>query len=235
MTWLWRICSSLLSVAAVLAAPVSGSVRLTDSQNPVVRKHKDYSGVVVWLEPAAPAGAALSRPLMHARMEQRGKEFIPHVLAIPAGSTVDFPNLDPIFHNAFSEFAGQVFDIGLYAPGASRGITFSRTGIVRVFCNIHPSMSAVIVVMKYPWFAVSGASGDFRMPDVPPGEYLLHLYAERAAEQVLKKLERKVVVPPGGLALGPIAISESGYVETPHKNKYGQDYAPVVDDELYKR
>lgn len=235
MTWLWLTCSSCLFAAAALAAPVSGTVRLTDSQNPVVRKHKDYSGVVVWLEPAAPAAAALSRPFLHARMEQRGKEFVPHVLAIPAGSTVDFPNLDPIFHNAFSEFAGQVFDLGLYAPGGSRAIKFARTGIVRVFCNIHPSMSAVIAVMKYPWFAVSGPSGDFRIPDAPPGEYLLRVYHERAAEQVLKKLERKVVVPPGGLALGPIAISETSYVEAPHKNKYGQDYPPVVDDELYKR
>jgi plastocyanin len=218
-----------------MAAPVSGTVRLTDSQNPGARKHKDYSGVVVWLEPAAPARAALPRPVMHARMEQRGKEFVPHVLAITAGSTVDFPNLDPIFHNAFSTFAGQVFDLGLYAPGASRPITFARTGIVRVFCNIHPTMSAVIAVMKHPWFAVSTASGDFRMPDAPPGEYVLHVYHERAAEPVLKTLERKVVVPPGGLALGPISISETGYVETPHRDKYGQDYAPVVDDELYKR
>ena len=234
MTWLWGTCFSWLCAAAV-AAPVSGTVRLTDSQNPVVRKHGDYSGVVVWLEPTAPTGAALSRPVTHARMEQRGKEFVPHVLAIPAGSAVDFPNLDPIFHNAFSEFAGQVFDLGLYPRGGSRSITFARTGIVRVFCNIHPAMSAVIAVMKYPWFAVSGASGAFRIPDVPPGEYLLHVYHERAAEQVLRTLDRKVVVPPGGLTLEPIPISETGYIETPHKNKYGQDYPPVVDDELYKR
>jgi hypothetical protein len=89
--------------------------------------------------------------------------------------------------------------------------------------------------MKYPWFAVSGASGGFRIPDAPPGEYVLHVYHERAAEQVLKALGRKIVVPPAGLTLGPIAISESRYVEAPHKNKYGQDYPPVVDDELYKR
>jgi plastocyanin len=235
MTWLWRICFSLLFAAAALAAPVSGTVRLTDSRNPVVRKHQDYSGVVVWLEPAVPPAVPLPRSPAHARMEQRGKEFIPHVLAIPAGSMVDFPNLDPIFHNAFSEFAGQIFDIGLYPPGTSRSITFARTGIVRVFCNIHPSMSAVIAVMKYPWFAVSGASGAFRIPDAPPGEYVLHMYHERAAEPVLKALDRKVAVPPAGLALGPIAISESSYVEAPHKNKYGQDYPPVVDDELYKR
>ena len=71
-------------------------------------------------------------------MEQKNKQFDPHVLAIQAGAAVSFPNLDPIFHSAFSNFSGQIFDLGLYAPGTSRNIVFRRTGVVRVFCNIHP-------------------------------------------------------------------------------------------------
>jgi plastocyanin len=235
MTWLSRICFSGIAAAALASgAVVSGHVRLADSHDSGVRKHKDYSGVVVWLDPAGVLAA--SRPVpVHTRMEQRSKKFIPHILAIPVGSKVDFPNLDPIFHNAFSEFAGQVFDLGLYAPGTSRTITFTRTGIVRVFCNIHPTMSAVIVVVKHPWFAVSDASGRFVIPEVPPGEYELRIFHERAAEQTLRSLQRRVEVPPGGLTLPPLMISETGYVETPHKNKYGHDYPPEADSGLYGR
>jgi hypothetical protein len=153
------------------------------------------------------------------------------VLAIQAGATVEFPNFDPIFHNAFSNFSGQIFDLGLYAPGTSKGITFTRTGIVRVFCNIHPTMSAVIVVVRHPWFTVSQSSGTFSIQDVPAGEYVVHVFHERAGEEALRALERRIAVAPSGAALSPIAISETGYVEAPHKNKFGQEYPPVPPDE----
>lgn len=225
MTWLWRICFSLLLASAAAAAVVTGSVRLSDSQVAAVRKGKDYSGVIVWLDPLQPVDKPPTRRVT-ARMEQKNKQFIPHVLAIQAGSEVEFPNLDPIFHSAFSNFSGQIFDLGLYAPGTNRTLTFTRTGIVRVFCNIHPTMSAVIVVLKDPWFAVTGARGTFRIEGVPPGQYRLHVFHERAAESVLKALRRTVTVPADDLALPPISISESGFVEGPHKNKYGHDYPP---------
>ena len=229
MTWAWRICFSLLAAGAALAATVSGSVRLTDSLDPSVRKHKDYSGVVVWLEPVGAVKAPEAEPTAHARMEQRGKTFIPHVLAIQAGSAVDFPNLDPIFHSAFSNFSGQIFDLGLYAPGTQKTITFKRTGVVRVFCNIHPTMSAAIVVMRHPWFAVTHPSGAFTIEGVPPGEYTVHLFHERASEQTLKAAQRKITVSGSDGALEPIAISETGYIEAPHQNKYGQEYPPQED------
>jgi plastocyanin len=231
MTLRWPIFFSLLALApAVHAATVSGTVRLTDSLDPGVRKHQDYSGVVVWLEPVAPVKDDL-RTGVHARMEQRGKRFLPHVLAIQAGSSVEFPNFDPVFHNAFSSFSGQVFDLGLYAPGTSRDIVFKRTGIVRVFCNIHPTMSAVIVVVRHPWFDVTKPSGAFSLEDVPPGEYTLHWFHERAAAETLSALESRVVVEGADLALRPVTISETGYLQTPHKNKYGHDYPPPPDEE----
>ncbi|HVX66303.1 MAG TPA: hypothetical protein VHA11_06870 [Bryobacteraceae bacterium] len=231
MTLRWPICFSLLVLAPALrAATVSGAVRLTDSQDPGVRKHQDYSGVVVWLEPSTPVKDALGTAA-RARMEQRGKRFIPHVLAIQAGSSVEFPNFDPIFHNAFSSFSGQIFDLGLYAPGTSRDITFKRTGIVRVFCNIHPTMSAVIVVVRYPWFDVTRPSGAFSLGDVPPGEYTLHWFHERASPETLRTLEAKVVVEGSDVALRPVTISETGYLQTPHKNKYGHDYPQPPDEE----
>jgi hypothetical protein len=226
MTWLWRICFSLWLAWLAAGATVAGTVRLEDSRAPSVRKRQDYSGVVVWLEPVHPDPAPPPPVPPKARMEQKDKRFGPHVLVIQAGTSVAFPNLDPIFHSAFSNFSGQVFDLGLYAPGSSRNITFTRTGVVRIFCNIHPSMSAIIVVLKYPWFAISDGTGAFAISGVPPGDYTLHVFHERATEKTLEALRRRVAVANARLDLPPVAISESGYLEAPHKNKYGQEYPP---------
>jgi plastocyanin len=230
MTWLWLTFFSLLTTVSLAGYSVSGHVLLSDSRLPAVRKRMDYSGVVVWLEPVGPANAADSAPRPgHTRMEQRGKSFVPHILAIQAGTSVSFPNLDPIFHSAFSNFSGQTFDLGLYAPGTSRTIAFDRPGIVRVFCNIHPAMSAVIVVLKQRWFAISNAAGAFGISGVPGGEYRLHVFHERATAEALRDLDREIEISSDS-SLPPIAISETGYIEVPHKDKYGQEYPPVPDD-----
>jgi hypothetical protein len=236
MIWRWLICFSVLAAGAVAqtgrAAPgVSGRVALTDSQDPAVRKQKNYSGVVVWLEPAGKP--APPPPPGRAQMRQKGKRFLPHVLAIPVGTTVDFPNLDPIFHNAFSNFAGQPFDVGLYPPGSNRSVTFRQPGIVRVFCNIHSTMSAIIAVVKTPWFAVSEASGAYRITGVPAGEYRLRLFHERALPETLRALERKVTIAGEPLELPPIAITETGFIPAPHLNKHNQPYPPVADERMY--
>lgn len=212
----------------VAAATFSGTVELRDSKDAAVVKARNYSGVVVWLKPLAggkPAGGK-------ARMLQSDKRFSPHILAIPMGTRVDFPNLDPIFHNAFSNFDGKLFDVGLYAPGSSRSVTFDRPGIVRVFCNIHPMMSAVIVVVDSPYFAVSAKDGSFRIPNIPPGEYELHVFHERASQETLDKLDRTISVTASDTSLPPFPISESGYLMMPHKNKYGREYPPVPDDSI---
>jgi plastocyanin len=235
MTWLSRICFSLCWLLPAAAGPVNGTVELVKSRDPEVRNHRKFSGVVVWLEPVGRTVPALadSRPL--AVMSQKMKAFTPHVLAIPAGASVDFPNFDPIFHNAFSSYSGQVFDVGLYPPGRSRTVTFKREGVVRVFCNIHSTMSAVIVVLKTPYFGVSDDSGHFTIRDVPAGEYRLHVYHERALPQTLKLLEQTVKVGRECLEVAPLVISETGYVQTPHQNKYGMDYPPAEDQLLYSR
>jgi len=231
MTWLSRICFSAALAAQAVAATVSGTVQLADSRDSNVRRKSDYSGVVVWLERVgAPQPAASARTV---KIVQKSKRFVPHVTAIPVGTTVDFPNLDPIFHNAFSNFAGQPFDVGLYAPGASQKVHFTREGVVRVFCNIHPTMSAVIVVAPTPYIAISGKGGEFSIQGVEPGEYRLRVFHERASDQTLRALERKVAVEGSSVTLPPITVSESGYIETPHKNKYGKDYPPVIEDRGY--
>jgi plastocyanin len=207
---------------------VSGTVRLIDSHEARVRRKGDFSGVVVWLESAG--GAPLAGGARRMSIVQKDKRFTPHILAIPVGSTVEFPNFDPIFHNAFSNFAGQPFDVGLYAPGTSQKVHFVREGVVRVFCNIHPQMSAVIVVAPTPYLGISAKSGQFTLDNVLPGTYRLRVFHERSSEATLKALERRLTVEEAATQLGSLIVSESGYIETPHKNKYGQEYPPVIED-----
>lgn len=227
MTLLSRICFSTVLVFPGLAATLSGRVELLDSRAPEVRQHHDYSGVAVWLEPV---GAVRPPAPVHVRMLQKDKAFQPHLLIVTVGSTVDFPNLDPVFHNAFSNYDGQLFDVGLYPPGSTRSIRFSRPGIVRVFCNIHSSMSAVIVVLDTPLFAISKPDGRYAIDGVPEGLHDLTFFHERATEAALKSASRRVTVSGDLVTLPPAAISETGYLSIPHKNKYGQEYPPAPDE-----
>jgi plastocyanin len=230
MTLRWLICFSA-GVLPLCAAAVSGRVELRDSRYAAVRKHHDYSGVVIALNPVD--SKALPAGVKHAVMLQKDKTFSPHVLAIQAGSVVEFPNADPIFHNAFSSYNGQVFDIGLYPPGTTRSVKFARPGVVRVFCNIHASMSALIVVVASPYFATTKQDGTFNIADVPPGQYNLSVFHERASEAALAALSRKITVGPDGAGLPNIVISEAGYLSIPHENKYGHDYPPDSGDLAY--
>ena len=232
MMWLWRIFFSglLLSGNVALASSVSGRVQLKDSGDVLVRKKMDYSGVVVYLKPAAVVAASALSWSKHAQMIQKNKTFVPHVLPIEVGTLVDFPNFDPIFHNAFSNYNGQLFDVGLYRPGSTRSVRFKRPGVVRVFCNIHATMSAVILVLDTPYFATTDRAGAFDLQGVPPGDYDLGVFHERATEQTLTALGRRVVVPTFPLPAVNIEISESGFLPIPHKNKYGQSYPPQLDE-----
>jgi len=231
MTLRSPICSKPLALVllpcALWGATVAGSVELRESHIESVSKGKDYSGVVISLRPVGEPPA--TAPGKHATMLQKNKMFTPHILPIVAGTTIDFPNEDPIYHNAFSSYSGQVFDIGLYPPGTSRSIKFQKPGIVRVFCNIHPRMSALILVLSTPYFAVTARDGSFHL-DVPPDSYDLDVFHERATEQSLQSLSRRVLVTADGLKIPPIAVSEAGYLMAPHKNKYGKDYDPPPDD-----
>jgi plastocyanin len=216
--------------ATLTGATITGKVELRDSREAAVSKKMDYSGVVVWLEPPGAAWAKPAPAAMRARMIQKDKTFTPHVLAIPVGATVEFPNFDPIFHNAFSNYNGKTFDLGLYKPGTSKSVVFSFPGIVRVFCNIHANMSAVIAVLDTPYFAVSSRAGTFEIAGVPPGDYRLRVFHERATSATLDGLDRRVTVSADDVVLPRIAISESGYLAIPHNNKYGHDYMPEPDD-----
>jgi plastocyanin len=222
----------LTFVLPLTAAAVSGRIELRDSKDTSVSKKGDFSGVVVWLEPVNGEPLPVTQGV-RARMIQKDKTFTPHVLVVPVGATVDFPNFDPIFHNAFSNYDGQLFDVGLYPPGTSRSVRFNRPGIVRVFCNIHASMSAVIAVLATPYFDSSQKTGNFEIRDVPPGEYILKVFHERATAGTLNAISRRVTVGAADLILPAVSISESGYLVVPHTNKFGREYTDPDERGVY--
>lgn len=222
---MWGVALGRGPFASQGSAPaVSGTIAVSGGQQPPA----DRSGVVVWLAPAdettPPVSPAAQRP--HVRMLQRGKRFLPGVLVVRSGTVVDFPNLDPIFHNVFSLFEGKRFDLGLYEAGSSRSVTMSVPGVNYIFCNIHPEMSAVVVAVESDHFATSNASGAFSMGNVPAGRYRLHLWHDRFKPEQASDYPRMVTVPAGGLSLGTLTLIDSGRVLTTHKNKFGHDYVP---------
>lgn len=218
-------CAILVAHAATVHGLIS--IKGTDA-----KKKGGIDPTVVWLD-SKRADYLPAHRASHAEMLQKNKSFQPHLLAIPAGTTVDFPNFDPIFHNAFSNYNGQIFDIGLYPPSSSRSVTFSREGVVRVFCNIHSTMSAVIVVLRSPHFAETSAGGDFQIGRVPDGSYRLRFYHERATEQTLQALERDLEISGPDIDLGSVELTESGYLPVPHLNKYGKPYSTAPDAATY--
>lgn len=120
-------------------------------------------------------------------MEQKNEAFVPHLLPIVKGSTVDFLNGDPIFHNVFSLSKATSFDLGRYPRGSSRSVRFEQPGVVKVFCHIHADMSAIILVLDNPFFTTPDREGKFQIDDVPPGTYSAVAWHERA-RPVLRKV-----------------------------------------------
>ena len=195
-------------------------------------KSADNSNAVVFLTPLAGASefapARFAPPPRRFQIAQKNKRFIPHLLIVPVGAVVEFPNHDPFFHNVFSLFEGKRFDLGLYEGGATRAITFSKPGVSYIFCNIHPEMSAVIIVLEYPYYGVSNVTGEVTLSSVPSGRYQLDVWHERCLPEALKSLSREIVVSPGSASIGEVRLPESGDLLTKHKNMYGRDYEPTA-------
>jgi hypothetical protein len=189
------------------------------------------TGVVVWLTPLSPTiGDSRPKP-GHYRLLQKDKTFTPHLLVIPTGSTVDFPNLDPFYHNVFSLFNGKRFDLGLYESGSSRTVHFDHDGVSYIFCNIHPEMSAVIVTLSTPYFGVSAADGSITLHAVPSATYEMHVWAEGSNAVDLNALSRRVIVAPSQKDLGIVDVTVDSHLPA-HKNKFGEDYQ-APNDSVY--
>jgi hypothetical protein len=151
------------------------------------------------------------------------------------GGKVEFPNHDPFFHNVFSLFEGKRFDLGLYESGTTRFVQFDKPGVSFIFCNIHAEMSAVVIALPTPYYAISDARGEIRIPDVPPGRYQLQVFHSSVAPDVLRALNREITVAADSTSLGTLTLAESD-LTLAHKNKYGRDYdRPQPDSPAYAR
>lgn len=206
------------SATELFAGAVSGRVSFVTKrgQNPIVNE------TLVWLEPASGTRAA-KRSAATFTMTTRGKTLLPHVLAIPVGSTVTFPNEDPISHNLFSLSSANSFDLGLYRTGAGKTHTFTTPGTVNVYCNVHPNMSAVIHVMSTPYYGFADPSGSFALADVAPGKYEIVAWNEQGGVAH----GGTITVPSAGVANIALTIDSRNYRLASHTNKEGKPYTRV--------
>ena len=210
--WQMACLSATLVVLSVVSA---GAEQVTGSIETRVRQGATRAVPVVYAERADVATPA--RPGTFT-ITQKGKSFAPRVLAVPVGSSVGFPNEDPIFHNVFSMSTPQPFDLGLYRAGATKARTFSEPAAYYVFCNIHPQMVAFLVVAPSAWVTTAAPDGSWRL-DVPPGRYRITALSERAAP-----VSVDVTVGSTSAVAPPLILDESGAVTTPHLNKFGKAY-----------
>jgi len=228
-----RWLSALLACSGLCgahAATVTARVAWEEGAGKATRAH-ETENIVFWLTPVEgglPASpSAKTSPRL--RLVQKNKSFEPHVLVVPVGSLVEFPNRDPFFHNVFSLFEGKRFDLGLYEAGTTRDVRFDKPGVSYIFCNIHPEMSAVVIAVQAPYYATSDARGEITIRDVPAGRYTLHIWYEAALAETLNSMTREITVSEENLALGVLRVARTNVVQS-HKNKYGRDYDPPAPD-----
>jgi len=225
------VCLGLIAGRTLTAqtATVSGKVEAIPQAN--TKSKRASSPTVVWLLPLGPNGEEAAgepgHPAQLPRLVQKNKSFSPHLLVVPVGTGVVFPNHDPFFHNVFSLFDGKRFDLGLYEAGSERVVRFDRPGISYIFCNIHPEMSAVVIALNTNWYAISDAGGQIHVSGVPLGRYRMHVWNERALPEALAALSRIVTVTSDTVSLGTLRIAENVDATVAHKNKYGRDYDPA--------
>ena len=216
--------TALVSFAQAQTVEVTAHVLVTQRSHHA--SHRDSGDVVLWLTPNDKT-LLPPREQRSYTLAQKNKQFIPHILVVPTGSTVDFPNLDPFFHNVFSLFNGKRFDLGLYEAHTHRFVQFDRAGVSYIFCNIHPEMGAVVIALSTPYFGLSAPDGAIRIRGVPAGSYRLNLWAENVAVDRLKAFNRVVEIGPQNTQLGNFQLQASGDIMTHHENKFGEAYTPV--------
>jgi plastocyanin len=223
---LWLLPGAIAAAGAARgqAVDVHAQVVIVQTHLEKAAAHDHASEVVVWLKPLNPPASFQPPAPGRFRMVQKNKSFQPNLLVIPLRSTVVFPNLDPFFHNVFSQFNGKRFDLGLYETGGTRDVRFDQQGVSYIFCNIHPEMSAVIITVSSPWYAIS-SGGPILLHAVTPGTYEMHVWASGADARQLDALTRTVRIGPDADSLGTISIQTDARPAT-HKNKFGNDYGP---------
>ena len=161
-----------------------------------------------------------------ATISQKGRKFVPDLVAITVNEKVEFPNLDPFLHNVFSQSLPRKFDLGSFPKGETKQKDFPLAGVVDVYCNIHPEMAATILVLPNRRHTLAGPDGKFVLDGVPPGDWTIFAYSRRA----IKPASAKVSVKPGIETTVDLAIVRGA--EPAHLNKYGEKYKDNV--QVYK-
>jgi len=228
-----RAQQKIVSVKVTVTRPDSKDAT-KDGSKTSGSKAPDISNVAIWLVPLDPVGAAVpvsNRLPNPPQLVQRNKTFEPHVLIVQLGTMVEFPNQDPFFHNIFSLYDGRRFDLGLYESGTKRSVRFDRPGVSFLFCNIHAEMSAVVLSVDTPYFALSDRNGNVTIRNVPDGRYEMHVWYERSAPEQLQELTRVVTISEATRSLGLLHLTEIPNFTLAHKNKYGLDYVPPPNPE----
>jgi len=218
------------------AVPATGDVRVSVTVLGSDHRELPASQAVVWIPgaaakarpdaaavPSAPSAPSAAGSML--RIASKGKRFDPRITAVPAGSTVEFPNLDRIYHNVFSLSPNARFDLGLYRNGASRAMTFDTPGLVRVYCNIHPQMAAYLLVIDGTIWTQTGADGAGVLARVPAGRAAVRAWDEKGGDY-----EGTVDVVAGKTVSLAITLDGSNFKDAPHTNKYGKKYPPPDDD-----
>jgi len=227
-SWIYAL---LLCGTSAFGQEVTVSAHVILSNDEHRSKLAQAGNVVVWLSPDKSQSLVPAKmpDAPHPRLTQKNKSFEPHVLVIPVGSVVEFPNRDPFFHNVFSLFEGKRFDLGLYEAGSTREVTFSKPGISYIFCNIHAEMSAVVIALDTPFYGISNQRGEVVIPNVPLGRYTLRVWYEDALPETLNTMTREIMVSESTSTLGVLRIVAARLPHS-HKNKYGRDYDPPAPD-----
>ncbi len=237
------LCGAFCALALwCVASPLHAQLTTVRGRVEVVGSGKAHRRplpeTVVWLTPISsatqePAKAAQGPPA-NPQLIQKNKSFQPHLLVIPAGTPVEFPNHDPFFHNVFSLFEGKRFDLGLYEAGSSRKVRFDRPGVSYIFCNIHPEMSAVVITLATPMYSIANSGGQLSIAGVPYGRYILHVWSDGMAPESSEPAKREITISENSASLGVIRVPAPTAQTLAHKNKYGRDYdTPTPDNSVY--
>ena len=205
---------SAASIAQAAPGRVTGTVKVTEADG----KPASNANVIVYVVGFAdPPG---TRPATPVKIEQKGRKFVPDLVAITVGDKVSFPNVDPFLHNVFSQSGTRKFDLGSFKKGDTKEKEFPQPGVVDVYCNIHPEMAATILVLPNRRHTRTGADGTFVLDGIPQGTWTVFAYTRRAA----KPVSAKVTVTAGADSTVSLALTRGA--EPPHLNKYGEKYRP---------
>lgn len=223
--WIVGLACSVVLLGGVVSAQEKAEVRvrLVTQSTQVSRA----DSAVVWLEPLRGTVVPEFTPQRYTLL-QKNRTFQPHLLVIAVGSMVQFPNADPFFHNVFSLFDGKRFDLGLYEAGSTKTVNFSREGVSYIFCNIHPEMSAVVLTLSTPLYAVGDTRTAFALHEVPSGDYRLHEWVEGVTQAELNSLVRQVHVGSRTIDLGDVAVPAAHIQAAQHTDEYGHPYRPAA-------